>query len=61
MFIKEITIQGFKSYKNQTFKDDKDNSFSLSAGLNVIVGRNGSGKVSFKNKVKRVIFLVVLF
>lgn len=38
MFIKEITLQGFKSYKEKTAIKEIFN------GLNVIVGRNGSGK-----------------
>ena len=41
MYIKQITIQGFKSYKNQTIVD------SFSPKHNVIVGRNGSGKSNF--------------
>ncbi|ODN00988.1 Structural maintenance of chromosomes protein 3 [Orchesella cincta] len=38
MFIKEIAICGFKSYKDKIVINDIFN------GLNVIVGRNGSGK-----------------
>lgn len=41
MYIKQITIQGFKSYKNQTVVDP------FSPKVNVIVGRNGSGKSNF--------------
>ncbi|KAG9786670.1 Chromosome segregation protein sudA [Exophiala dermatitidis] len=41
MYIKSITIQGFKSYKNQTVVNP------FSPKLNVIVGRNGSGKSNF--------------
>ncbi|ETN39896.1 uncharacterized protein HMPREF1541_06122 [Cyphellophora europaea CBS 101466] len=41
MYIKQITIQGFKSYKNQTVVDP------FSPKLNVVVGRNGSGKSNF--------------
>ncbi|KAF9921918.1 Structural maintenance of chromosomes protein 3 [Linnemannia zychae] len=41
MFIKQIIIQGFKSYKNQTVIDP------FSPRHNVIVGRNGSGKSNF--------------
>ncbi|KIW25248.1 uncharacterized protein PV07_08441 [Cladophialophora immunda] len=41
MHIKEITIQGFKSYKNQTVVNP------FSPKLNVVVGRNGSGKSNF--------------
>ncbi|OIW34031.1 RecF/RecN/SMC protein [Coniochaeta ligniaria NRRL 30616] len=41
MFIKQIIIQGFKSYKDQTIIEP------FSPGTNVIVGRNGSGKSNF--------------
>ncbi|ORZ05306.1 RecF/RecN/SMC [Lobosporangium transversale] len=41
MFIKQIIIQGFKSYKNQTVIEP------FSDQHNVIVGRNGSGKSNF--------------
>ncbi|KAH9900564.1 condensin complex component SMC3 [Xylariomycetidae sp. FL2044] len=41
MYIKQIIIQGFKSYKDQTVMDP------FSPGTNVIVGRNGSGKSNF--------------
>ncbi|KAK5078948.1 Structural maintenance of chromosomes protein 3 [Lithohypha guttulata] len=41
MYIKQMTIQGFKSYKNQTVVDP------FSPKVNVIVGRNGSGKSNF--------------
>ncbi|KAF9954167.1 Structural maintenance of chromosomes protein 3 [Mortierella alpina] len=41
MFIKQIIIQGFKSYKNQTVIEP------FSGQHNVIVGRNGSGKSNF--------------
>jgi structural maintenance of chromosome 3 (chondroitin sulfate proteoglycan 6) len=41
MYIKQIIIQGFKSYKDQTVIEP------FSPGLNVIVGRNGSGKSNF--------------
>lgn len=41
MHIKKIVIQGFKTYKNTTIIDD------LSPNLNVVVGRNGSGKSNF--------------
>ncbi|OIR59038.1 MAG: structural maintenance of chromosomes protein 3 [Amphiamblys sp. WSBS2006] len=40
MFIKEIKISGFKSYKEETHVEN------LSQGHNVVVGRNGSGKSS---------------
>ncbi|CAO3654057.1 unnamed protein product [Mucor hiemalis] len=41
MYIKQIIIQGFKSYKDQTTIDP------FSSKHNVIVGRNGSGKSNF--------------
>ncbi|KAJ9131682.1 Structural maintenance of chromosomes protein [Pleurostoma richardsiae] len=41
MHIKQIIIQGFKSYKDQTIIEP------FSPGTNVIVGRNGSGKSNF--------------
>ncbi|TLD35982.1 chromosome segregation protein sudA [Venturia nashicola] len=41
MHIKQIVIQGFKSYKDQTLVDP------FSPKHNVIVGRNGSGKSNF--------------
>lgn len=41
MHIKKIVIQGFKTYKNTTIIDD------LLPNLNVVVGRNGSGKSNF--------------
>lgn len=41
MHIKNIIIQGFKTYKNTTTIDD------LSPKHNVVVGRNGSGKSNF--------------
>ncbi|KZT33869.1 RecF/RecN/SMC protein [Sistotremastrum suecicum HHB10207 ss-3] len=41
VFIKTITIQGFKSYRDQTQVEP------FSPGHNVVVGRNGSGKSNF--------------
>ncbi|PSS03880.1 hypothetical protein BD289DRAFT_478359 [Coniella lustricola] len=41
MYIKQIIIQGFKSYKDQTIIEP------FSPGTNVVVGRNGSGKSNF--------------
>lgn len=41
MYIKQIIIQGFKSYKDQTVMEP------FSPKVNVIVGRNGSGKSNF--------------
>ncbi|KZT71044.1 RecF/RecN/SMC protein [Daedalea quercina L-15889] len=41
MYIKTLTIQGFKSYRDQTQIEP------FSPGHNVVVGRNGSGKSNF--------------
>ena len=41
MHIKQISIQGFKSYKDQTIIEP------FSPHHNVVVGRNGSGKSNF--------------
>lgn len=41
MFIKQMIIQGFKSYKDQTVVEP------FSPKTNIIVGRNGSGKSNF--------------
>ncbi|XP_011860551.1 PREDICTED: structural maintenance of chromosomes protein 3-like isoform X2 [Vollenhovia emeryi] len=41
MFIKQVIIQGFKSYREQTVVDPFDPRH------NVVVGRNGSGKSNF--------------
>eukprot|EP00048_Salpingoeca_helianthica_P020901 m.9177 g.9177 ORF g.9177 m.9177 type:complete len:1197 (+) comp5363_c0_seq1:148-3738(+) len=41
MYIKQVTIQGFKSYRDQTFVEP------FSPHHNVVVGRNGSGKSNF--------------
>jgi structural maintenance of chromosome 3 (chondroitin sulfate proteoglycan 6) len=41
MYIKQIIIQGFKSYKEQTVMEP------FSQKHNVVVGRNGSGKSNF--------------
>ncbi|PSN72562.1 RecF/RecN/SMC protein [Corynespora cassiicola Philippines] len=48
-FIKQITIQGFKSYKEQTQIEP------FSPKSNVIVGRNGSGKSNFFAAVRFVL------
>ncbi|KAF9932721.1 Structural maintenance of chromosomes protein 3 [Mortierella alpina] len=47
MFIKQIIIQGFKSYKNQTVIEPFSGQHNVIAQLYVIVGRNGSGKSNF--------------
>jgi structural maintenance of chromosome 3 (chondroitin sulfate proteoglycan 6) len=41
VYIKQITVQGFKSYKDQVVID------GFSEKHNVVVGRNGSGKSNF--------------
>ncbi|SCV71055.1 BQ2448_3817 [Microbotryum intermedium] len=41
MHIKSLKIQGFKSYRDETIVDP------FSSGLNLLVGRNGSGKSNF--------------
>ncbi|KAF2853844.1 structural maintenance of chromosomes protein 3 [Plenodomus tracheiphilus IPT5] len=48
-YIKQITIQGFKSYKDQTQMEP------FSPNCNVIVGRNGSGKSNFFAAVRFVL------
>ncbi|KAL6707659.1 Structural maintenance of chromosomes protein 3 [Coniothyrium glycines] len=48
-YIKQITIQGFKSYKDQTQIEP------FSPKCNVIVGRNGSGKSNFFAAVRFVL------
>ncbi|GAB6033534.1 Structural maintenance of chromosomes protein 3 [Chamberlinius hualienensis] len=40
MYIKEVIISGFRNYRSET-------RISLSRGINVLVGENGSGKSSF--------------
>lgn len=49
MYIKQIIIQGFKSYKDQTIIEP------FSPKHNVIVGRNGSGKSNFFAAVRFVL------
>ncbi|PVU87668.1 hypothetical protein BB559_005949 [Furculomyces boomerangus] len=49
MIIKQISIQGFKSYKDQVITED------FSPKHNVIVGRNGSGKSNFFAAVRFVL------
>ncbi|PWN42705.1 putative SMC3 [Ceraceosorus guamensis] len=49
MHIKTLTIQGFKSYRDQTAIDE------LSPGSNVVVGRNGSGKSNFFSAIRFVL------
>lgn len=49
MFIKKITIQGFKTYRNTTIIED------LSPNLNVVVGRNGLGKSNFFSAIRFVL------
>ncbi|KAF4121341.1 structural maintenance of chromosome 3 (chondroitin sulfate proteoglycan 6) [Geosmithia morbida] len=49
MYIKQIIIQGFKSYKDQTVIEP------FSPKTNVIVGRNGSGKSNFFGAIRFVL------
>lgn len=49
MHIKQITISGFKSYRDATIVGP------FSAGHNVVVGRNGSGKSNFFDAVRFVL------
>ncbi|WRT67771.1 uncharacterized protein IL334_004744 [Kwoniella shivajii] len=49
MHIKTITIQGFKSYRDQVAVDP------FSPGHNVVVGRNGSGKSNFFSAIRFVL------
>eukprot|EP00301_Raphidiophrys_heterophryoidea_P004522 c11960_g1_i1.p1 GENE.c11960_g1_i1~~c11960_g1_i1.p1 ORF type:complete len:1246 (-),score=410.48 c11960_g1_i1:60-3728(-) len=49
VFIKQVIIQGFKSYKDQTVLPQFD------PGHNVIVGRNGSGKSNFFSAIRFVL------
>jgi structural maintenance of chromosome 3 (chondroitin sulfate proteoglycan 6) len=49
MYIKQVIIQGFKSYRDQTAVEP------FSSRHNVIVGRNGSGKSNFFSAVQFVL------
>ncbi|KAK4534848.1 hypothetical protein CDCA_CDCA03G0873 [Cyanidium caldarium] len=49
MFIQSVVVSGFKSYRDETFVGP------FSTGLNVVVGRNGSGKSSFFDAVRFVL------
>ena len=46
MFIKQVTIKGFKSYKDETVIGPFDSAH------NVVVGRNGSGKSNFFSAIE---------
>jgi len=50
MYIKSVTIQGFKSYKDQKFSGQE-----FSPNQNIIVGRNGSGKSNFFSAISFVL------
>lgn len=50
MHIKTLTIQGFKSYRDQVAVEP------FSAGHNVVVGRNGSGKSNFFLAIRFVLY-----
>ncbi|PWN47834.1 putative SMC3 [Violaceomyces palustris] len=49
MYIKTLTIQGFKSYRDQTAVEP------FSPAHNVVVGRNGSGKSNFFSAIRFVL------
>ncbi|KAI7944363.1 hypothetical protein MJO28_011891 [Puccinia striiformis f. sp. tritici] len=46
MHIESLTIQGFKSYRDATSVEH------FSPGVNVVVGRNGSGKSNFFSAIR---------
>ena len=46
MYIKTVTIEGFKSYKNRTVVGP------FHQGFNVVIGRNGSGKSNFFSAIE---------
>ncbi|PSC68878.1 structural maintenance of chromosomes 3 [Micractinium conductrix] len=49
MFIKQVVIEGFKSYKDQTVLEP------FSSKVNVVVGANGSGKSNFFHAIRFVL------
>eukprot|EP01062_Namystynia_karyoxenos_P016167 TRINITY_DN1588_c5_g1_i1.p1 TRINITY_DN1588_c5_g1~~TRINITY_DN1588_c5_g1_i1.p1 ORF type:complete len:1262 (+),score=578.53 TRINITY_DN1588_c5_g1_i1:119-3904(+) len=57
MYIKSITLQGFKSYRDQDAAGGKesDKSKEFCPGANLIVGKNGSGKSNFFSAIQFVL------
>jgi len=53
--IKQIVIQGFKTFKNQTFEDEQGGPASLNPKINSLVGLNGSGKSNFFSAIQFVL------
>ena len=49
MLIKSIKVNGFKSYRNETYVGPFDE------GFNVVVGRNGAGKSNFFSAIEFVL------
>jgi structural maintenance of chromosome 3 (chondroitin sulfate proteoglycan 6) len=49
LFIKSVAIKDFLTY--QDFKLETSAATGLSAGCNLILGKNGSGKSSFLNAI----------